>query len=212
MYVSEIIPFRRSKSRSKVCLDDGTGFVLYNKEIHRFEIEAEKEISDETFQEILKEIYIPRAKKKAMHLLEEQDRTTVELEQKLKDSGYPKEAIQVALDYVASYHYTDDDRYARNYIRNHQTGKSKKRLIQDLKKKGVSDDLIYQAMEDENETDPKEQIMKLLRKKKFDLGNSDYEKKQKEKAKAFRFLASRGFEVSDITECVRIYQNEIEEP
>ncbi|MDD6667181.1 MAG: regulatory protein RecX [Lachnospiraceae bacterium] len=203
MMIREILPCRNSKQRSRVCLEDGSGFILYNKEIYRYELAEGKELGEDVYERILKEAMIPRARKRAMHLLEEQDRTRSELFDRLKTAGYLPEAIEDALSYVESFHYIDDERYARNYIRYHQDSKSRRRLSQDLKKKGLSDDLIRQAMEEENQTDPREQIRNLLSKKHFDLSSPDDQTRRKEEARACRFLASRGFEMSDIIDQVR---------
>ncbi|MDD6350974.1 MAG: regulatory protein RecX [Lachnospiraceae bacterium] len=208
MLIREILPCRNSKQRSRVCLEDGTGFILYKKEIYHYELAEGKELSEDVYEKILKEVMIPRARKRAMHLLEEQDRTRAELSERLKTAGYLPEAIEDALSYVESFHYIDDERYARNYIRFHQENKSRRRLSQDLKKKGLSDDLIRLAMEEENETDPKEQIRNLLLKKHFDLSNPDYQTRRKEEARACRFLASRGFEMSDIIDQVRAFSEQ----
>lgn len=208
MIIREILPCPNSKQRSRICLDDGTGFILYRKEIYHYDLKEGQELSREIYQKILQEIMIPRARKKAMHLLEQMDRSKAELSNRLKEAGYLPEAIENAISYVESFHYIDDERYARNYIRYHQEAKSRRRLNQDLKKKGISDEIIRLAMEEENQTDPKDQIRKLLEQKHYDLIDPDGRICRKEEARACRFLASRGFETGDILDVIHRFQEE----
>ncbi|MBQ4373989.1 MAG: regulatory protein RecX, partial [Lachnospiraceae bacterium] len=110
--------------------------VLYKREVKTYGLEAGEELSEEAYQRILEETLIPRAKRRAMHLLEKQDRTRKNLEDKLRESDYPQTAIDAAIAYVESFHYIDDERYARSYVHFHQEGKSKRRIQQDLMQKG----------------------------------------------------------------------------
>jgi regulatory protein len=150
------------------------------------------------YEQILKEIQIPRAKKRAMHLLEKMDRTEQQLRTKLREAGYASEAIEEAISYVKSYHYIDDERYARTYIRIHQQSKSKQRLKMDLLKKGIDKEVIDLALEEEFEQSEEEMILQLLKKKHYDPSTAD----QKERNKMYRFLMQRGFRSSDISHVI----------
>ncbi len=56
------------------------------------------------------------AKKKAMALLKYMDRTEWQLRDKLTSKGFSEEAVEEAVEYVKSYHYLDDYRYARHFV------------------------------------------------------------------------------------------------
>ena len=145
---------------------------------------------------------IPRAKRRAMHLLEKQDRTRKNLMDKLRESDYPQEAIEAAVAYVESYHYIDDERYARSYVHFHQEGKSKRRIQQDLMQKGVDRDTIALVLEEEYETSEADMIRDLLRKKHYDPESAD----ASERAKMYRFLLGRGFSSNDISRVLRGFE------
>ncbi|MCR5546163.1 MAG: recombination regulator RecX [Lachnospiraceae bacterium] len=187
------LPGKRAH-KSKVQLQGGVDLCLYNKEIRRLGLVEDGEISEAMYQEILATILIPRAKRRAMHLLEKQDRTKANLTRKLKESGYPDEAVDEAVAYVESYHYIDDDRYARNYVRYHQEGKSKRKIFEDLFKKGIAKDTINHAIEEEYFASEDDMILELIEKKHYDVETADI----KEKAKMYRFLLGRGFRSNDI--------------
>ena len=183
-----------NKSRSKICLGNGTDFVLYKSEIKRYHISEGGELSQQTYEEIIEEVLKPRCRSRALHLLEKQDRTESSVRQKLKEGGYPSFLIDDAIDYLYSYHYLDDERYAKNYVRFHQDNKSKRRIANDLMAKGVSKAVIETAIEVDYQSEEASQIEELLNKKKYERENAT----EKDRAKMFRFLAYRGFSSEDI--------------
>ena len=52
----------------------------------------------------------------AMNLLTARDYTEKQLRDKLNKREYSSDEIQAAIDYVKSFHYVDDIRYAENYL------------------------------------------------------------------------------------------------
>lgn len=197
----QLVP--RKKNKYKVHLQGGMDLVLYKREVKTYGLEAGEELSEEAYQRILEETLIPRAKRRAMHLLEKQDRTRKNLEDKLRESDYPQTAIDAAIAYVESFHYIDDERYARSYVHFHQEGKSKRRIQQDLMQKGIDRDVIALVLEEEYETSEADMIRDLLRKKHYEPESAD----AKERSKMYRFLAGRGFSSGDISRVLRGYED-----
>ena len=101
-----------TKQKFQVELDGQETFVLYRGELSRYGIEEERELSPEVYRELVEEVLTKRAKLRAMHLLQKMDRTKADLRRKLEQSGYPVQAVEAALDYVESFHYIDEARYA----------------------------------------------------------------------------------------------------
>ena len=119
MYVKSLV--KLTKGRAKICLDSGTDFVLYKKEYESYGIEEESELSLEDYQEICRDILIPRCKKRALHLLEKQDRSEKNLRDKLKEGGYPADIIDMMtkdIKNLNNYKVIIDRRKAINYAIN----------------------------------------------------------------------------------------------
>ena len=95
--------------------------------------------------DILAEV-IKEAEKKALRLLTVSDRTEYQLREKLREGDFPPEAIDAAVEYVRSYHYINDGRYAEIFIRSKRSEKSIYEIRMELKKRGVSEDLIERAV------------------------------------------------------------------
>lgn len=139
-----------------------------------------------------------RAKKKAMSLLQHNDRTEWQLRDKLMRSGFSGEAVENAIEYVRSFHYIDDERYAVRFVEIYHETRSIKRLKQDLYKRHISDELIEIAIENINNDDSaalNHEIERIGQ----NLETMTYEEKQKVAAKLFR----KGFRMGDIMEKLR---------
>jgi len=190
--VVSVIP--QDKKKVRICLDNGESFVLYKGEAAKLSL-FEKEVFDEAkYQQIMTDILGKRATKRAMHLLERQERTEKQLRDKLAQNAYPVQCIEQAISYVKSYHYVDDYRYATVYIRYHQEKESRQKLTQKLMMRGISREIIQQALEEEFVADECAQMKELLRKRHFNQENAD----EAERRKMAQFLMRKGFKSHDI--------------
>ena len=73
MIITRVEPLTKTKFR--IYIDGEPVFVLYRGELKRFNIAEEEEISEQTVEKINKDVLLKRAKLRAMHLLEDMDRT-----------------------------------------------------------------------------------------------------------------------------------------
>lgn len=195
MQVTEITEL--SKAKVKVFIDNEFAFVLYKGELRTYRLKVGEEISESVYHQIVDEVLVKRAKLRCMNLLKSRDYTRFQLATKLKQGLYPDEVIQQALDYVASYHYIDDARYAEDYMRYALQTKSKKQIMLELRKKGVSSEIIEEVMmrfEEETEDKEAELIKKLLLKKKYMAATATRE----DRTKIVGFLYRKGFSLDKI--------------
>jgi len=199
MMITGLVPLE--KGRVQVCFDCGEPLVLYKGEIRKLALEEDSEISGELYDRIYHEIVGKRVTLRAMHLLEKMDRTEEQLRRRLREGKYPEELIEAAIEYVKSFHYIDDDRYARSFVRLNQDKKSSARMKMDLTARGVAQDIIERALREENETDQRELIKKLLEKRHYDPDGAT----QQEMRKNYQFLLRRGFAGSDIMHVLNCY-------
>ncbi len=206
MVVTDIVEY--TKSRYKVYIDQEFAFVLYKAELRIYGLGKDKEISEEAYNQLMREVLPKRAKLRSMNLLKSREYTRSQLADKLRQGLYPEDVIGEALDYVASYKYIDDDRYALSYIRYHSESKSKKSIELSLMKKGVDKDTIRRAWitweEEGNCQDETIQIRRLLEKRKFDFRNADV----KEIQRTYAFLMRKGFNPDSIRKFVKNDRND----
>ena len=179
-----------TKKKSKVFFDTGESIVLYKGEISKYRIVCDEEISPSSYDEIMTVVLPKRAKLRAMNLLKSRPYTAKKLRDKLMENGYPQCIIDIAMDYVSSFGYIDDARYAEDYIFTYRGRKSQKRIAAELSLKGVSKDTIQRVMSSEvnegSELIEEEQIRKFLAKKGYSDSDLSYEDKAKLKASLYR--------------------------
>ena len=132
-----------------------------------------------------------RAKLRCMHLLEKRDYTEKELRQKLTagKTEYTQEEMDIAIDYVKSFRYVDDGKYACKYIEAMRSRKSRRQIEQELYQKGVDKELIQEAFEVAGEVPEEEQIARWMEQRHYNPESADL----KEKQKMYAFLARKGF-------------------
>lgn len=204
MTVSKIEPL--SKSRYKVFIEGQFAFTLYKGELSRYHIAEDNRIDEEVY-DILRKLVIKRAKLRAMHLLSDMGRTESQLRTKLKQGGYPDEAVEEAIRYVKSFGYINDAEYVRSFIDSRKEKKSKKEIYAALKQKGVGSDIIEQVFEemDYGEEDSRQAIEALMRKRNYNPDSADL----KEKQKLMGYLMRKGFRYEDVNSVLNSADSDI---
>ena len=195
MIITDILEF--DKKRSKVYIDGEFAFLLYKGELRDYNIKINNELSEIAYEEITRELLPKRATKRAMNLLQKKDYTEKQLRDKLLEGLYSEEAMDVAIEYVKSFHYLDDERYIRDYITYQMEHRSKNRIIQDLVSKGIKKDIILPVLEElysDEETDVEQEQIAVLLKKKHYAKDMEY----KDKQKIMAFLLRRGYSMDSI--------------
>ena len=135
-----------------------------------------------------------RAKKRALYLLERMDRTEHQLREKLMASDYPEDVVEEAIEYVKSFHYLDDERYAQTFTRYKKDKMSRQQIKQKLMMKGVSREIALEAIEEEYDVDETVHIRSILEKKHFSNETAD----EGEFRRVYNYLLRRGFRSNDI--------------
>ncbi|HCM91994.1 MAG: regulatory protein RecX [Lachnospiraceae bacterium] len=136
------------------------------------------------------------ARLKAMRLLTARDYTERGLRDKLAHAGFEQEAVDQALEYVKSFGYVDDLRYAVNYARCSVGVRSRRETERKLLEKGVSSDFIALALMEEYADDDAEDelIRHLIHKKCRDLSSLDHTARQKMLA----YMFNKGFKTDRV--------------
>lgn len=188
-----------TKTKFRVEIEGEFAFVLYKGELKRYGIREEAEISGEIYETIRREVVLKRAKLRAMHLLTDMARTEKGLREKLRMNLYPEDIIEMAMDYVRSFGYLDDDRYAENFVTGRKGTKSRREIRAALLQKGLTAEQIDRALEavyeDEGEG---EAIRKLIRKRGVDVSCASKEELQK----LYGYLARKGFRYEEIRRAI----------
>ena len=146
----------------------------------------------------------PTAYNYALNLLSARPYSTRALHRKLIQKEYPAADADDAVRRLVDAGLLDDGKYAEQYARSKilSTGASKRRLTQDLYRKGIKGDVataaIAQVIEDE-EIDTVAVVERVARKKLAQLGDLEPLVLRR---RLFAFLARRGYDVDEIKRVV----------
>ena len=138
------------------------------------------------------------ARRKAMLLLEHMDRTEKGLSDRLRQAGFSAEAAEDAMDYVRSYGYLNDQRYAVNYISFRMGTKSRQKILQELARKGIDREVALAAWEEAAEIEEPDELA-VLRTAVNKKCQPDTVLDEKEMRRLQGFLLRRGFSYGDIS-------------
>ncbi len=187
----------KEKGKYKVYIDEEFHFVLYYKDLQKYKLEQDTQISGEIYRDIYLNTVLRRGKQKAIAILKYMDRTKQELILKLKQADYSDKVIEEVLEYVIKFHFIDDSRYAENYIRSRKDKKSKRQIITELIGKGIDKSLIDEVMSQEYDSEA-EALKKAIEKKFKNLNDLTREEKMKFASSLYR----KGFQLDLIKKYV----------
>lgn len=178
----------------------------------------EADVEEAELAEFEQNVFLPRAKRRALFLLGKKEYTKREMEKKLFLDGYPESIVMATLDYLAELRYVEDSSYAERYAYYLLPKCSEREIYQKMLQKGFEKELIKEAIEaateryrfehgnDEgDEASPEiEAIRTILRKKGYHPEFADEEKKKKMVTALYR----KGFSLSDIRAVIGEFEAE----
>lgn len=195
--------------RYQVFLDEKLAFVLYRGELATYGVREGQPIEESSYRSICEEVLPKRAKKRCLNLLKNRPYTEYKLRQKLKEGFYAEEVIDEAISYVKSYHYIDDYDYACQYMESHKGSWSRRKMEENLLQKGISKEVIEQAIftayEDEEEEKEQERLQarRLLEKRHYQKNEDDRQTKQK----LYGYLMRKGIRSEIIREVLSLTES-----
>lgn len=197
------------KAKKHTVLLDGEIYCrCYRKDLKDAGIKTDDEVTAEALRRLETEVFLPRAKRRSLFLLNKKRYTRKEMVRKLNMDGYPVAVTEQTLAYLESLHYVEDHSYAEGYAFSLLTRCSERELVQKMLQKGFEKELIPEAIQrakdtyrEENDTDTNDDspevaaIRLYLRKKGISSGVLLEEDK---KRRLIQSLYRKGFHFSDI--------------
>ena len=133
-----------------------------------------------------------KVKSDALRLLAVSPRSVEELRGRLKLKKHPDPAIETVLELLKKQGFLNDQKFAELYAGSRVNARpvGRRQLEMDLKKKGLSSEVIGGALSNLQDYDEKEAVRKLAQSRFSRMTGISPEKK---KARLFGFLKRRGF-------------------
>jgi regulatory protein len=142
----------------------------------------------------------PTTYERALTLLEHRARSVAELRRKLMQKGAPRSEIEDVIARLIDQKLLDDTDFARQFARTRITGSgaSRFRVLQELRRKGVGNDIAERALEElqvDEGVDASTSIQRVADKKWKALAKLDDLTRRR---RLYAFLARRGFSPHEI--------------
>jgi regulatory protein len=143
---------------------------------------------------------------RALDMLEARARASIELRRLLIKKGEPEADVDAAIERLQAAGVLDDANFARQFTRSKALGPglSRRRLQQELSKRGVNRELSADAIEEvfvDEGVDESATIERIARKKLRTLSKLDVEIQRR---RLYGFLARRGYDSDDIARVIRL--------
>jgi regulatory protein len=142
---------------------------------------------------------------RALDMLARAPRSVRDLRRRLLLKGEPETEVDAVLERLTASGLLNDGAYARAFVRSKVSshGFSRRRLQQELAKRGVArdiaDDAVAEVLHDEN-VDESANIERVARKKLHALRGLD---QATQRRRLFAYLARRGYDVEDVRAAMR---------
>lgn len=131
-----------------------------------------------------------------------QERCVKDVTDKLRSYDIPQEAKDEILAYLLDNRFVDDERFAKAFVKGkvNQSGWGLNKIRFHLMQKGISKELIDNALQEQDTEIYRQRLISILKSKSKTIkADSDFEKKRKLAA----FAMQRGFEASLVWEVLK---------
>ncbi len=205
--IVNIEPQKRNKERFNIYLDSGEVLGINSYILVKHKLAINKELSQESLQNIVLEENLELCKQKAFDLISRRPRSKNEIEQKLKTFLFKRvkkkelknKIIKEVFKTLKKYDYLDDKKFAKWIVEQRKAQlKGPLYIKRDLLFKGIDKEIIKEVLE---QVSFKEEIEKAFEKilKKTRKEKDLYKKKRK----IYAYLARQGFYIEDINEVLQ---------
>jgi len=196
MKITDIKRQVKRNDRYSIYGDDKYIFSLSENELLNLGLKIGQEFDENELEELRQKAVIDKAFDRSLNLIFRRRRSTWEMQQYLKQKDYEAEIIETILNTLSIKGYLDDAAFAEAWVNSRRLLKntSKRRLQQELRAKRVPDEIITQALEND-EADELEVLKELIEKKRTQT-------RYKDKEKLMAYLIRQGYNYSDIKQAL----------
>lgn len=202
--VTEIKQNVKNKNKVSVFADGEFLCSVTAEAVVKMRIKVGDEIDNQKLADTLFDSDCQTAFAKAVDNVCKSMKTQSQVQKYLFDKGFSSAVVQNTIEKMKEYRYVDDSEYVKSYVHTYQQTKGKKRIVFELKQKGIEQEYIN--LIDDLIDDQKEYALALAQK--FAKGK---QMDQKNVQKLYRHLATKGFDFETCRYCANCLANEVEE-
>ena len=192
MKITDIKQQVKRQNRYSIFVDEKYLFSLSENELINSGLRVGRELSQAELSGLKYESELGKVYERALNLISHRPRSEGELRDYMKRKGHDEAAISQVIERLSERSYINDADFARRWVeyRRMLKSSSKRRLMQELRQKHISDDIIHQVLSDD-EINDQQALRELVEKKRR-------QSKYKDDQKLMQYLSRQGFNYDDI--------------
>ena len=194
--VTGIVPSPRKEGRFELLVDGKEFGVVSLELVERLGLRIGLTVDESPGAPLVEGVAVLAAYDRALNMLAAQSRSARDLRRRLVQKGLDPAHVDLAIERLRATGFLDDDAFARQFARSRVlgAGHSRRRVQQELYKRGVERDAIDEAVDEvfeDEAVDETELVEQAARKKLRTLGRLDAATRRR---RLYGFLARRGYE------------------
>jgi regulatory protein len=192
MIITSIERQVKQPHRYNIYIDDQYAFSVHEDILIRHSLSKGMELDSSEMEKLLHHEENNKALHGALYYLKFRSRSEKEIRQQLKRKGFSAATIQYVIERLTKQKYIDDQQFAIQWTKYRMMEQSKgRRYVQEeLKEKGVNDDLIERALDQIDDNIEKNKAMKLAEKRWVRYRHEEWPNVQR---KLGQYLLRQGF-------------------
>jgi regulatory protein len=194
MKITAIEPQKHHPERVNVHVDGAFRLALAQEIVFRASLRAGDSITEQRIQELEGEDQRWKAREASLNLLSYRPRTARELERRLRRKQFPEGVAESTVEELVDKGLVDDSAFAESFVRDRVRlrPRGRRRLVQELRAKGVDAETAEAAVGEVMETEEVSEL-ELAREAVARWTRRPGEDPQRARRRLYSFLARRGF-------------------
>lgn len=200
--ITKIEAQKRNKERVNIYIDEDYAFSLSAELVYKEGLVAKMEVDSERLSKIATEEGFLKCKEAALRTIERTYKTEKEMRDKLILKEFDINLIDRTIEFLKEYNLLNDENYVKMYVKDKFKSEGQNKIKYALMRKGINEELIREEISKFNDGSQKE-VAYDLAVKKYNLLAKREEDKYKISQKLYRFLTTRGYDYSVVSEVVK---------
>jgi regulatory protein len=214
MVITKVERQKKNPSRVSIHIDNQYAIGVHKEVLLHSRLRAGDHVSEKTLDQLKKEEESYAAYQSASRLLSYRARSERELRQRLQKKGFGTESISRTIESLVRSGLVNDDEFARSFAHDKLLRKpmGKTMLVQQLRQKGISREVIQQTVEEAYRDVDEDQHAIELARSRFKRFRSTFAGLDplRQKKKLSTYLLQRGFQWEAVRKAVTEVLGEIE--
>ena len=194
MKITAVEPQKHHPERVNVHVDGEFRFALAQEIVFRSALRVGDELDQRRIEELEAEDQLWKAREASLNLLSFRPRTARELERRLRRKEFPEGVAERTVEELVDKGLVDDSAFAETFVRDRVRlrPRGKRRLVQELRAKGVDSETAEAAVGEVMEREEVSEL-ELAREAVAKWSRKAGEDSQRARRRLYGFLARRGF-------------------